>query len=218
MIQTKSIPHFLIFFVFTMFYAVAAIYDYTLLMVIVKPLPIIWLLLSMNFDKKLNKFIFIGLIFSIGGDILLDKFFNLFVFGLLSFLIAQLFYLYVFYKRNKQIKLLSSIPFYTYALIIFFILFPYLDNLAIPVSVYVLVIITMLWRAYIQRNIDAVAVFAFVGALFFVLSDSMIAINKFYIDIKFYFKCTLVHLELLLFGVPPQMLVSIPTFLKKINV
>ncbi|MCK5028677.1 MAG: lysoplasmalogenase [Bacteroidales bacterium] len=55
--------------------------------------------------------------------------------------------------------------------------------MAIPVLVYVSVILMMVWRAIAQRKIDKYAIYAVIGSLFFVFSDITIAVNKFYISI-----------------------------------
>jgi uncharacterized membrane protein YhhN len=40
----------------------------------------------------------------------------------------------------------------------------------------------MVWRAYLQRNYNSIAYFAFIGAVLFVLSDTNIALTKFVTD------------------------------------
>jgi len=65
--------------------------------------------------------------------------------------------------------------------IIFVILFPGLNGMAVPVAAYILVIMTMVWQAWDQW--DDVrgrwALLAFIGAVLFVLSDTFLALNKF---------------------------------------
>jgi uncharacterized membrane protein YhhN len=52
--------------------------------------------------------------------------------------------------------------------------------MVIPVGFYILVISTMLWRSYIQRNATGISKWAFIGAILFTISDSLIAISTFY--------------------------------------
>ena len=50
----------------------------------------------------------------------------------------------------------------------------------LPVLVYIIVITTMLWRAFVQRKNNKYCRFAFYGALFFTFSDTLIAVYRFY--------------------------------------
>ena len=75
--------------------------------------------------------------------------------------------------------LIESLPFYVYGAILFFILQSHLGDMLIPVLFYVIVITTMLWRSFIQRKISDVAKWAFIGALFFTISDTFIAVYRF---------------------------------------
>jgi uncharacterized membrane protein YhhN len=65
--------------------------------------------------------------------------------------------------------------------IIFVILLPGLNGMALPVSVYVIVILAMAWQAWDQWDDKRArwALLAFVGAVLFVISDSILALNKF---------------------------------------
>jgi len=62
-------------------------------------------------------------------------------------------------------------------------MFQELNDMAIPVLIYIIAIVLMSWRAIAQRNFDSYAIYAATGAIFFLISDSLIAINKFYIEI-----------------------------------
>ncbi|NPA45055.1 MAG: lysoplasmalogenase [Chlorobi bacterium] len=149
---------------------------------IFKPLPLIALLILLKPNTKYNKLIFIGFIFSLLGDVFLMNIVDKFIFGLASFLIAHIFYIIAFSKRNNQLNILSSLPFYAVAGILIFYFYPHLGDLTIPVIIYILVIITMVWRAFLQRNFNNVAIYAFVGASLFAISDTNIAFTKFIQD------------------------------------
>ena len=151
-----------------------------LIQTISKPVPVIVLILSVKRKNTYSTLITIGLILSLIGDVLLAKMVDKFLFGLISFLFAHVLYIFAFLKKSKRLALAESIPFYAYGALLFFFLQSHLGNMRIPVLVYVLVITTMLWRSFVQRKSGRLAAYAFIGALFFTLSDTMIAIYRFY--------------------------------------
>lgn len=137
----------------------------------------------------LKRLILVALFFSWAGDILLmfqqnDKLF--FLLGLSAFLIAHIFYIvffhYVRVKENVRGNgwLLLLVVVYYAALII--LLSPYLGEMKLPVRVYGIVISFMLLLAmhmpFIKNKIAGR--WMITGALLFVISDSVLAINKFY--------------------------------------
>lgn len=142
-----------------------------------------------NIDTPLMKWVLLALLFSLVGDILLmfqDKQSIYFLLGLSSFLLAQVFYILFFFsiKRNEMISfklifIVAVIAFYTG---LFYLIYPGLGELKIPVMVYGVVICCMLLFAlhtlFLKNKIAGLQMVT--GALFFVLSDSLIAINKFY--------------------------------------
>lgn len=135
-----------------------------------------------SINKRYKILIIIGLIFSLGGDILLMLPFDLFVPGLISFLIAHLVYIYAFKgDRPWRFAWLPTLVSFLYGAGIFTILAPGLGDMTIPVIAYIIVILTMAYLAWDQwdQNRDRWALLALIGALFFVVSDSILAINKF---------------------------------------
>ncbi len=156
-----------------------------ILRTITKPVPLIILLFLVKPNSAYNKLIFFGFIFSLFGDIFLMKVIDEFMFGLIAFLIAHIFYIIAFVKRNNRLKLLSSVPFYLVAGILAVFFAQYTGDMTIPVIVYITVIITMAWRAYLQKNYSNIAKFAFFGAVLFVFSDTNIAFTKFYQDYEY---------------------------------
>ena len=151
-----------------------------LIQTISKPIPLIVLIVSVNRKTRYNNLIIIGLVLSLIGDVLLTKAVDQFLFGLVSFLAAHVVYIFAFLKKSKRLALVESIPFYIYGAILFFFLQPHLGDMKIPVLVYVMVITTMLWRSFVQRKNSKLALFAFIGAVFFTVSDTFIAIYRFY--------------------------------------
>lgn len=158
-----------------------------------KPLLLIPLMVavfkSTGFFNK--TWLFLALTFSWMGDILLLFVFKdglFFIFGLVSFLIAHLFYVYLFIKELKKAGGKMGLKQPGLTLIILFIvgfyalLSPHLGDLQIPVIVYALVICLMLYIAYLlyPHWSKPSSLFLLTGAIAFVISDFLLAINKFY--------------------------------------
>ena len=171
---------YIIYFISAIVYVTAYYNEQFIITSIVKPIPILLLLISINKNTNYNKLIANGLFFSLIGDILLMKTVNLFFYGLVSFLIAHIFYIVAFIKNSNKIAWLSCLPFYTYGIAIFLFLKPSLGDMELPVAIYIFIITTMLWRSFVQRKTTKMAAWAFAGALFFIISDSLIAIYRFY--------------------------------------
>ena len=157
------------------------------LIYIFKPLTMVFIVLIAVLAKeppsrKYKVAIITGLLFSMLGDTFLMLPMNLFIAGLVSFLIAQVIYTYAFHGgRPWRFKILAMLPFTVYGVLIFFILSPGLNGMLAPVAAYIVVIMTMAWQAWDQW--DQVrrrwALLAFIGALLFVISDSILALNRF---------------------------------------
>lgn len=123
-----------------------------------------------------------GLIFSLCGDIFLMLPSDQFIAGLISFMIAHIIYIIAFMQgRTRQYKLILLIPFVISGIIIFSLLSAHLGNLKIPVLVYIVVILIMGWQATDRWRFyrDQAALIAFVGAMLFILSDAILALNRF---------------------------------------
>ena len=127
-----------------------------------------------------------ALFFSWCGDLLLQAQ-NLFIPGLLSFLLAHVFYIIFFYRVGRykkglvQQRPLLVLPVILYIGLLLWVLFPYLGQLKIPVVLYSVTIGTMLLMAVNTRgkvNEKTSALFI-AGATLFVLSDSILAIQLF---------------------------------------
>ncbi|MCU0437575.1 MAG: lysoplasmalogenase [Raineya sp.] len=140
---------------------------------------------------KLAKGVLIALFFSFLGDTFLlfdGKADIFFILGLSMFLLAHIFYVIFFYKQAKDIlvfkKNLILILILGYGVSLIYYLFPHLGEMLVPVVVYALVIMTMLiFATNLLLNSIKGAKFIWIGALFFVISDSLIAIDKFAIKI-----------------------------------
>ncbi|WXL24519.1 lysoplasmalogenase [Ectopseudomonas mendocina] len=167
-------------------YLYAQYNDLHALSFISKGIPVILLILWLREAPAslYRRWISIGLLFSLAGDLLLDWPDDLFVFGLSAFLIAHLAYLSAYIidcKRPAWLALLVALLTGggMFAIVSIYNLGP----LLIPVGCYALVISIMLWRALARLTQPGISVrsaqLAAGGAALFVLSDGMIAINRF---------------------------------------
>ncbi len=123
-----------------------------------------------------------GLVLSLAGDVFLlvpEKWFQA---GLVSFLAAQVLYILAF--RPEPGGGLSApvlLPFLLYALLFFRMLAPGLGRLKLPVLVYTAAITAMAWLAacrYVYRG-GTKPLLAFIGAVLFLISDSVLAYDRF---------------------------------------
>lgn len=159
--------------------------------------PALILILIVYFDIAVKKVTFrlkhliaAALGFSWLGDVLLllDKQYkNLFIYGLIAFLAAHLCYIFYFLKIgkiNRAGKLPNKLIFAAiavYTISLFSYLAPNVKNLLVPVAVYAIVISTMLAVSitafdFAKQNFGKLAV---LGTFLFVVSDSILAINRF---------------------------------------
>ncbi|WP_308365025.1 MULTISPECIES: lysoplasmalogenase [unclassified Microbulbifer] len=125
-----------------------------------------------------------ALTFSALGDLLLAlEFSNGFVYGLGAFLLAQLIYAGNFLRaadfRSRRTAL-RGVPVLITALLLARVLLPAAEELAPAVLVYLLAIVIMALCAAAHRG-DSALLFA--GAVTFMVSDTLIALNKFVIPL-----------------------------------
>jgi len=158
---------------------------------------LIMLAISTRLKGRFHKRIFTGLIFALAGDLLLgyvstnDSYF---IYGLASFLLCHLFYTSAFYldfksapeldKKGARISILiCAVVVISY----YFFLRAHLGPMKLPVMVYMLVISMMVMMASFRNqrvNSSSFKLILF-GAMFFVLSDAILAYNKFVQPIDF---------------------------------
>jgi len=132
--------------------------------------------------ESYRMFILAGLAASFVGDIFMMLRNKRFTAGLIAFLAAQILYVSAFLRTmTARIEISIALPLLIYALFMMRTLFPHLGPLKAPVALYILVITVMAGLAA-HRYIEAggtPALFAFLGAIFFVISDTILAINRF---------------------------------------
>lgn len=129
-----------------------------------------------------------GLLFSLGGDVFLMLPNDRFIAGLVSFLIGHLCYIVAFTSVGGfYASVWGLLPFLLYGIVIAAALLPYVAGpLKMPVITYILVILVMAWQAlesWVQIGQNG-ALLAVVGAILFVVSDSVLAIDRFRIPFK----------------------------------
>jgi uncharacterized membrane protein YhhN len=134
--------------------------------------------------------ILLALGFSLLGDILLmfvEQFDSFFTLGLIAFLLAHVMYSLLFLKhRNTKVKAASCIAILIlYASVVFYLLKDGLGAMLIPVSLYMIVILFMVLTAFLRKDkVEALSYkLVLSGAVFFIISDSLLALNKFYLPI-----------------------------------
>ena len=133
---------------------------------------------------KQGKWLLFALLFSFFGDVfLLFEGEVWFLLGLSAFLIAHLFYTFLFFKISRPIKLkiLHAVIISFYSLFLSFLLYiiwDSLEKLLIPVIIYGFTITIMAVLAGFSTINTGKIGFLF-GSLFFVFSDSIIAVSKF---------------------------------------
>lgn len=136
-----------------------------------------------NCNESIASFLCISLLFSSLGDMFLayndEKFF---IQGLITFLISHLIYSFLFFSNFSYHSL--SIPSHiiisfiilTHAFFMLKILIPKLNHLKFPVLIYMTALIIMGFGAIYSNYSNPLL---FLGALLFIISDSVLAIQKF---------------------------------------
>lgn len=159
------------------------------------PLLIIYFLAETNsFISSLKKWIVLALVFSWVGDVLLmfeSTNSNFFIFGLAAFLIAHIYYI-LFYENVIRKEGLSKnywwfLPVIIYYIALIYLLSPKLGDMKLPVRIYGIVISYMLIKALQTGGIKnfGAATLMIAGAVLFITSDSILAIDKFYEPFKY---------------------------------
>lgn len=163
-----------------------------------KPILIPLLGFGVYFYRKFpsRNILLTALLFSWIGDVVLlftDISELYFILGLVSFLTAHIAYCVLFNKQligeiqiNKILFGIGSLLIAFYLIAMVTVLMPKLGELKIPVIVYAAVISTMLLFAFNGYLIwkKPAALYIFLGAVAFVISDSILAFNKFYAPIE----------------------------------
>lgn len=141
-------------------------------------------------DLYATRLMILALLFSLAGDVLLlftGRSELFFILGLVSFLMAHLMYVFVFLKKRNPKR--RGVAFLCisliYGAILFYILHPGLGEMKIPVLLYMLVILAMANVANLRKDMVTENSYqlVFIGAVSFMISDSILAFEKFHTSI-----------------------------------
>ncbi len=182
--MTFSLPRpTVLAFLFTSFLYLACVsYISFPLTTFLKPIPILCLMIGVlqtDLIPWAKKLLLTALGFSLLGDIILSLPITLQMeLGILCFLLAHCCYIFLLLKNYKfnLLHLVYFIPVIIFSGFMISILLPHLGALKIPVIIYFFVLLFMVLSAFqvkTQRLLMAV------GALSFMLSDSILAYNMF---------------------------------------
>lgn len=158
--------------------------------------PFIMLSLLFLYSKSVfetNKWYTTALIFSFFGDVFLMYPGQLpFKIGLISFLIAHILFIKIVIHRIEKVSFISIltavIPFGTVLLALIFTIKDSIGELLLPVVFYGITISafgTVSLIDYLNSK-SKKSLFMLLGAIVFMLSDSLLAINKFYFPIEIF--------------------------------
>lgn len=181
---------------FTLFYLVIATAYFVSLtwlpqyVAVTKPLIVASLIgFYIGTEPRQNNIFLLGLIFALLGDIFLlfdgSLFFTM---GLAAFLIMQWCYVYVFsrnFQKPDQASLRKIILLAVIAGVLLYILWPGLGDMKWPVVLYVFSIMTMVSFSITRLKSLQGYQNAVWGAIFFMVSDALLAINKFTVPLPF---------------------------------
>lgn len=152
---------------------------------------LIMLFLSTKLKGRFHKRVFTGLVFALAGDVLLmyvGQNESYFTYGLCAFLLCHIFYTSAFYldfksapELDKKGARVAIILCAILAIGFYFFLRPHLGIMKLPVMIYILAISMMMMMASFRNQRVNTSSFNLIlfGAMFFLLSDSILAYNKF---------------------------------------
>ena len=179
--MSKSMSIAFLFFILLYMLSLSYVVNFLWLL---KIIPIVLLVAGVLKTKSSStrSTLLLALVFSGCGDLLLA--FDQFIFGVAAFLLAQLSYAVLFRRHwqgiSKRWPLCALLIVYLSAMLC--LLLPYLGNLQLPVVAYLMAIATMGLMA-LQSSLPMR--WAILGAVLFIISDSLIAINKFIYAFQF---------------------------------
>lgn len=181
-----------IYFSFSIFEIIFGIAQNQIGVFVTKPLIMISIMVFYFFQTQnqrnfQDKLMLIAFFFSLLGDtFLMIKGEKYFMFGLGSFLITHLFYIFVFSRNKLKMNLLTRISFLIFSGIMLLILKDNVNkSLLIPIIIYMITITIMAISASERNSNPDSYRLVLMGAILFVLSDTLIAIDRFVVPIPF---------------------------------
>ncbi len=166
--------------------------------IVIKPLIMISLAAYYLVSTQQRSTLFLVAIFFcwVGDVLLLFKPELFFIAGLVAFLTGHVLYILCYQQmrwnesKNPLLgpqKVRFALPIVLAGTGLVVVLYPVLGELKIPVMIYALVITTMALQALFRFGYTTNKSFAlvFIGAILFMVSDSLLAINKFLMPVQF---------------------------------
>lgn len=186
----KTFPKFTIFFVFLMLLEIAGLTIIPTFHMVSKALIMAGLIgFYIAVEKKQNNVFLTGLIFALLGDCFLlfntDQFFLI---GLTCFLIMQLCYTSAFNMKRRiprNSDYIKSMGIALIGILILAFLWNILGALRWPVVLYILAILSMAIYAYLRHHLLRGYSIVLIGVILFILSDSILAFNRFGSEIPY---------------------------------
>lgn len=145
------------------------------------------LFFGVSINRKYFRRLLVALAFCLVGDVfLLSE--EWFLFGLGSFFIAHLFFILAFITyRGLYLKALPLAVLALIGTLFYFLIYNDLGDLKIPVLIYIVCLVFMSWQAiglydrYQNRRFR----FVMMGSFLFLISDALLALNKFTLSFDF---------------------------------
>lgn len=165
------------------------------LVVLIKMIPTLMMAAWIVVTKldKFNVFIFIGLLFSMIGDVFMELPGNTcFLIGIGTNTLGIVFYTLFFYFSDKSSDWIRLIPVSIVMGVFYIILYDYVEKLAIPVLVYCAIHTLFLWRSsarFGEEDISQASQWiCFIGCVCVTISDFLLSLTLFGIlrnEVKF---------------------------------
>jgi len=192
-LTTRTLILILVGIIFAFAFIAGKLIDSYPLRLATKPIPVLLMALYLLLEPDKGRFqwlVIMGLLFGAMGDFFLEYSPNTFLYGLIAFLIGHIFYILAFLTDCRRPAWGVAIFAYLYGVAIFsFLDMGDMGDLILPVLIYVIVMATMLWRAAVRfhaPNVNlASAKAGLLGAIFFVASDSLLAISLFVYELPY---------------------------------
>ena len=158
------------------------------LRMISKPIPVLMMAFWVSGLRVKGRYqlaIMIGLLLTALGDILLEYSDATFLLGLGAFLLGHIAYIAAFLQDTRKLHPFYGAAAYAYGFFaaVFLMTTGDLGGMIGPVYLYILIITTMLWRAAARLDMPTLPRFSvwagLIGAILFVVSDSILAFRLF---------------------------------------
>jgi len=177
-----------VFLIVSILDIIAVAMEYPVMQAVFKPMIMLSLMAAYYFFvTKINPWYLLAMAFSFLGDVLLMDKNNLFLAGIVAFLGTQLIYIFIIKMRLKKSRagdlLISIVPFLIFYSLLISVLQKNLGTFTVPVMVYGMAISIFGMAALLlyRQNKDSITRMLLMGAILFIISDSMIALQKFHI-------------------------------------